>query len=124
MAREWLENEGLSVYVVYGAPRGLDREIRAKLKEKDEEYDLLKVDGDLEEWVLARVRGEKRHRNKRSPSSKALWRAFRALAAARYHLTHDDDRATRVRDLRDQVEQLWLEVSPLHAADEEEENDD
>lgn len=114
MAREWLERDDLSVFVVAGAPKGFNRRLQGFLeKEAGEDTESLRVKDDLAEWVLARVKGEYRRESWRSPASKALWRAFRALAAARYHLRGDEGREERLRELRDRVEEHWLEVTPL-----------
>ena len=71
------------------------------------------LDEDMTEWVVARLRGEKRRNHERTPASAALWRAFRALSAARYHL-QDQPMEDEVRDLRNRIEVLWRDVSPLH----------
>ena len=114
MAQEWLERDDLSVYVVAGAPKGFNRSLKAHLvKEVGEDTEALRVKDELSEWVLAQVKGEYRREAQKSPASKALWRAFRALAAARYHLRGDEEREATLRDLRDQVEACWIETSPL-----------
>jgi len=114
MAQEWLERDDLSVYIVAGAPKGFNRSLKAHLiDEVGEDTEALRVKDELSEWVLAQVKGEYRRENQRSPASKALWRAFRALAAARYHLRGDEEREATLRDLRDQVEACWMETSPL-----------
>jgi ATP-dependent Clp protease ATP-binding subunit ClpA len=77
------------------------------------------LDDEMAEWTLARVRGEKRRSHEQTPASSALWRAFRALSAARYHL-QDDPIEGRIREVRDQIEALWREASPEIAAPEEE----
>ncbi len=114
MAREWLERDDLSVFVVAGAPKGFNRRLKAFLqKELGDGAESLRVKDDLAEWVLARVQGEYRRDSQRSPASRALWRAFRALAAARYHLRGDEKREAQLRKLRDQVEKYWIETSPM-----------
>jgi len=114
MAQEWLERDDLSVYVVAGAPKGFGRSLRAHLvQEVGEDTEALRVKDELSELVLAQVKGEYRREAKKSPASKALWQAFRALAAARYHLRGDEEREATLRDLRDQVEACWMEASPL-----------
>lgn len=114
MAREWLERDDLSVFVVAGAPKGFNRRLKTFLhKELGEDSESLRVKDDLAEWVLARIQGEYRRDSQRSPASRALWRAFRALAAARYHLRGDDKREAQLRKLRDQVETYWIETSPM-----------
>lgn len=116
MSQEWLEREDLSVYVVAGAPKGFNRRLREFLKEElGEESESLRVKEELADWVLARVKGSYRRDTQTSPASQALWRAFRALAAARYHLRGYEEREETLRRLRDEVEACWLETSPLHA---------
>lgn len=113
MAREWLEREDLSVFVVSGAPKGFNRRLQGLLEDQGSpEPASMQVKDELGDWVLARVRGEYRKESWRSPASKALWRAFRALAAAQYHLRHDEERAGAIRALRDQVEEHWSAVAP------------
>jgi hypothetical protein len=70
------------------------------------------LDEELSEWVIARLRGEKRPSWEETPASAALWRAFRALSAARYHLQTEPGHEARVRQLRREVEALWQDVSP------------
>lgn len=114
MSQEWLERNDLSVFVVAGAPKGFNRKMRDFLAEElGDDAESLRVKDELSEWLLTRVRGEYRRDSKRSPASKALWRAFRALAAARYHLRGDDEREEQLRELRDQVEGHWMRSSPL-----------
>ena len=114
MAREWLERDDLSVFVVAGAPKGFNRRLKQFLhKELGDDAESLRVNDDLAEWVLARIQGEYRRDSQRSPASKALWRAFRALAAARYHLRGDEKREAQLRKLRDKVESYWIETSPM-----------
>lgn len=121
MAREWLEREDLSVYVVAGVPKSFNKQLKSMLQKKHgKDVESMRLDDDLAEWVLARIRGDKRASSKKSPASRALWRAFRALAAARYHLRGDSEMDDRIRELRDEVEQLWFVHSPLHRDDEEE----
>jgi septation ring formation regulator EzrA len=55
----------------------------------------------------------------RRPASSALWRAYRALSAARYHL-QDQPLEGKIRELRDQIEEIWRDVEPLHEEPEEE----
>jgi len=114
MAQEWLERDDLSVYIVAGAPKGFNRTLKAHLLEEvGDDAEALRVRDELSDWVLAQVRGEYRKEAQKNPASKALWRAFRALAAARYHLRGDEEREATLRDLRDQVEACWIETSPL-----------
>ncbi len=115
MAHEWLEKEDLSVYVISDVPRSFQKELKHLLHEhQGDDVEVMRLDDDLSQWVLARIRGAKRQGSKRSPASEALWRAFRALAAARYHLRGDAKMDARIRKLRDKVEALWFKTSPLH----------
>lgn len=124
MAHEWLERDDLSVYVIAGVPRSFNRDLKGIVKDQHgEDAEALRLDDDLARWVLAKVRGQKRASSKRSPGSKALWRAFRALAAARYHLRGDEELDNEIRELRDQVESLWFQTSPMHQRDDEDEED-
>jgi hypothetical protein len=72
---------------------------------------MLLADG-FADWVISRLADEKRPRSNRTPASKALWSAFSALSAARYHLQHSEEEE-RVRELRQKVEELWRETSPM-----------
>lgn len=124
MAQEWLERDDLSVYVVAGAPKGFNRSLKTHLEnEVGEGTEALRLKDELSEWVLAQVKGEYRREAQKSPASKALWRAFRALAAARYHLRGDEEREATLRELRDRVEACWIETSPMmrNGGDEDEE---
>jgi len=125
MAQEWLERDDLSVYVVAGAPKGFNRSLKACLAhEVGEGTEALRLKDDLAELVLAQVQGEYRRNNQRTPLSKALWRAFRALADARYQVRGDEVREAQLRDLRDQVEACWTENSPMMQGGEEDEDGD
>ncbi len=116
MAHEWLEKDDLSVYVISDVPRSFHKELKNILhKQQGDDVEVMRLDDDLSNWVLARVRGAKRQSSNRSPASEALWRAFRALSAARYHLRGDAKMDTRIRKLRDKVEALWYKTSPMHA---------
>ena len=115
MAHDWLERDDLAVFVVAGAPKGFGRSLTELLANEHEGEALaMKVDGDLTPWILARVRGEYRQARSKTPASEALWRAFRALAAARYHVRGDRRLEKGLKELRDEVEQYWMEVSPMH----------
>ena len=115
MAHDWLDQEDLSVFVVAGVPKGFNRKLSRFLEEEQgAETPSLRVTDELSPWILSRVRGHYRKSSSQSAASKALWRAFRALAAARYHLRGDEDREGALRTLRDEVEAHWMGVSPLH----------
>ena len=89
-------------------------------KEAKEEGDVLLLDDELTEWIVARLRNEKRRSTDRTPASSALWRAYAALSAARYHLQHSPDEEGRVRELRNAVEKVWRDLSPMFEEEEEE----
>lgn len=115
-----LERDDLSVFVIAGVPKSFKRKLQSYVKaESKADGDVMLLNDELTEWVVARLRGEKRRSWERSPASAALWRAYRALSAARYHLQHHEAEEERVRELRAQVEELWREVSPLFPEEEE-----
>jgi hypothetical protein len=120
MAPEMLHREDLSVYIVAGVPKSFKKRLQ-KFVESDSksEGDVMLLDEEMTEWILARVRGEKRRSHEQTPGSSALWRAYRALSAARYHL-QDEPLEGRIRELRDQIEEIWRDVSPIHEESEEE----
>lgn len=121
MGREMLERDDLSIYVVAGVPRSFKRKLQKFVEEEAKgEGDVMLVDDELSEWIVARLQNEKRRRSDRTPASSALWRAFSALSAARYHLKDSPDNEERVRDMRHQVEELWRELSPMFDEEEEE----
>ena len=76
----------------------------------------MQLDDEMTEWLVAQLSGEKRRSHERTPASDALWRAYRALSAARYHL-QDQPEEEQVRELRRLVEELWREISPEFAED-------
>lgn len=120
MASEMLQRDDLSVYVVAGVPKSFKKKLQKFVDaESKSSGETMLLDEELTEWVVARLRGEKRRSHEQTPASSALWRAFRALSAARYHL-QDQPIEQEVRDLRSQIEVLWRDVSPLHPEEEEE----
>lgn len=120
MAAGILERDDLSVYVIAGVPRSFKRKLQKFVEnESKSDGDVMLLDEELTEWVLARLRGEKRPSRERTPASSALWRAYRALSAARYHL-QDQPEEARVRELRTEIEALWREISPRFEEEEEE----
>ena len=120
MASEMLQRDDLSIYVVAGVPKSFKKKLQKFVEsESKSEGDVLLLDDELAEWVLARLRGEKRRSHEQTPGSSALWRAYRALSAARYHL-QDQPQEGKIRDLRNEIEDLWRETSPLHEKGEEE----
>jgi len=109
--------DDLSVYVVAGVPRSFQKEV-AKLVKKaaKESGDVKLVNGEMAEWVLAKLKENSRRSHERTPASAALWRAFSALSAARYHI-QDKALEQQVRRIRDEIEELWASLSPLHKDD-------
>jgi hypothetical protein len=117
MNAEILQRNDLSIYVLAGVPKSFRKKLQGVVSEEARGRDggaVLLLDDALTEWVVARLQDEKRPRHVRTPGSAALWRAYRALSAARYHLK-DDDLEPDVRAIRDEVELLWQRVSPLLA---------
>lgn len=124
MASEMLQRDDLSVYVVAGVPKSFKKKLQKfVVAESKSEGDVMLLDEEMTDWVLARVRGEKRRSHEQTPASSALWRAYRALSAARYHL-QDQPIEEEIRGLRDRIEELWRDTSPLHRVEEEEELDE
>lgn len=118
MGWELLERDDLSVYVVAGVPRSFKRKLQKFVEEEAKgNGDAMMVDDEFKEWVVARLLNEKRRRSDRTPAASALWRAFSALSAARYHLKDHPDEEERVRTMRQQVESLWRELSPMFEED-------
>ena len=121
MASEMLERDDLSVYVLAGVPRSFKKKLQKFVeKEAKVDGDLMLLDDEITEWVVARLQGDKRRSHEKTPGSAALWRAFRALSAARYHL-QDEEPEAQIRELRARVEELWMSVSPVHEIDAEDE---
>ena len=84
MASEMLQREDVSVYVVAGVPKSFKKKLQKFVDaESKSSGDTMLLDDDMTEWVVARLRGEKRRSHEQTPASSALWRAFRALSAAR-----------------------------------------
>lgn len=113
MAAPMLERDDLSVYVLAGLPRSFKKKL-AKFVETESkaEGELMLLDDELTEWLVARLRGEKARSHEETPASAALWRAYRALSAARYHLQEHDELEGVIRNLRSEVEQLWSLTRP------------
>ncbi|HEU5210637.1 MAG TPA: hypothetical protein VFU06_14685 [Longimicrobiales bacterium] len=118
MSAELLEREDLTVYVLAGVPKSFKRKLSKIIEDESRgEGGVVQLDEELQEWVLAQLRDEKRQPRDRTPASKALWRAFSALSAARYHLQDHPAEEDRVRELRRMVEDLWREISPMFEDD-------
>lgn len=121
MASEMLQRDDLSVYVIAGVPKSFKKKLQKFVeKESKTEGDVMLLDDEMTEWTVARLRGEKRRSHEQTPASSALWRAYRALSAARYHL-QDQPLEKKIRELREEIEELWHDTSPLHEEEEEEE---
>lgn len=113
MASEIFQRDDLSIYVIAGVPRSFKStlsEVVADASDQSGQVSLVK--DELADWFLAKLREDSRRNHERTSASAALWRAYRALSAARYHLrhgTHED----QIRELRSEIEELWTLVSPL-----------
>jgi hypothetical protein len=119
MSAETLEREDLSIYVIAGVPRSFKARLQQFVKkESKKDGDVILVDSELTQWMVAKLRDQKRPSRDRTPASRALWRAFSALSAARYHLQNQGETEDRVRELRRKVEDLWRELSPMFPEEE------
>lgn len=114
MSAEMLHRDDLSVYVVAGVPKSFKKKLQQLVAgESKSEGNVMLLDDQLTDWVVARVQGEKRPSREETPASSALWRAYRAVSAARYHLQDQDHELEgRVRELRGEIERLWRDASP------------
>ncbi|MCI0435306.1 MAG: hypothetical protein L0271_16945, partial [Gemmatimonadetes bacterium] len=80
MSGEILERDDLSVYVIAGVPRSFKAKLRQFVQaESKKEGDIVLVDSELAEWIVAKLRDAKRPNKMRTPASRALWRAFSSL---------------------------------------------
>lgn len=111
MANEMLQRSDLSAYVVAGLPKNFLAKLKKLAQEQSGGAEVMQLDDEMTEWLVANMRGEKRRPHERTPASAALWRAYRALSAARYHL-QDRPQEEQVRELRTLVEDLWRDLSP------------
>ena len=114
MGADMLERDDLSVYIVAGVPKSFKRKLQAFVMEeaKNDNGEVMLLEDGFTDWIVSRLVDDKRPRSNRTPASKALWSAFSALSAARYHLQHSEEEE-RVRELRQKVEELWRETSPM-----------
>ena len=114
MGADMLERDDLSVYIVAGVPKSFKRKLQGFVAEeaKGGHGEVMLLEDGFADWVVSRLADDKRPRANRTPASKALWSAFSALSAARYHLQHSEEEE-RVRELRQKVEELWRETSPM-----------
>jgi hypothetical protein len=114
MGIDVVERDDVSVYLVAGVPKSFKRKLQKFVEQESKEGgDIYMLEEELSDWVLARVRNEKRGGRDRTPATAALWRAFSALSAARYHLQHSPEEEERVRNVRNQVEEIWRDLSPM-----------
>jgi len=120
MASEMLERDDLSIYVVAGVPKSFKKKLQKFVDaESKTRGEVMLLDDELTGWVVARLKGQKRRSHEQTPASSALWRSYEALSAARYHL-QDQPLEAKVRKVRDLIEELWRDTSPLFLEDEEE----
>jgi hypothetical protein len=118
MGIDVVERSDVSVYLVAGVPKSFKRKLQKYVEQEAKEGgDIYMLEEELAEWVLAKVRNEKRGGRDRTPATAALWRAFSALSAARYHLQHSPENEEKVRQIRSQVEEIWRDLSPMFPDD-------
>lgn len=123
MSTEMLQRGDLTGYIVAGLPKSFLGKLRKLAESERDNAEVIQLDEEMTEWLVAQLATEKRRPHERTPASAALWRAYRALSAARYHL-QDRPEEEKVRDLRRLVEDLWRELSPQFKEDEEEEGEE
>jgi hypothetical protein len=120
MGIDVVERDDISVYLVAGVPKSFKRKLQKFVEQEAKEAgDIYMLDEELSDWVMAKVRNEKRGGRDRTPATAALWRAFSALSAARYHLQHSPEDEGRVRALRNQVEEIWRDLSPMFESEDQ-----
>jgi hypothetical protein len=119
MGIDVVERDDITVYLVAGVPKSFKRKLQKFVQQEAKEAgDIYMLEEELSDWVIAKVRNDKRGGRDRTPATAALWRAFSALSAARYHLQHSPASEERVRELRSQVEEIWRELSPMFQEEE------
>lgn len=116
MANEMLQRPDLTAYVVAGLPKSFLGKLRTLAEAEKGDAEVMQLDEEMSDWLVAQLQAEKRRPHERTHASAALWRAYRALSAARYHL-QDRPEEEQVRELRRLVEDLWREISPEFAED-------
>lgn len=116
MSSELLQREDLTGYIVAGLPKSFGTKLKKIVAQERPDGEVLQLDEEMTEWLVAQIAGDKRRPHERTPASAALWRAYRALSAARYHL-QDRPEEEQVRELRRLVEELWRTLSPEFAQD-------
>lgn len=125
MGIDVVERDDITVYLVAGVPKSFKRKLQKFVQQEAKEAgDIYMLEEELSDWVIAKVRNEKRGGRDRTPATAALWRAFSALSAARYHLQHSPEEEERVRELRSQVEEIWRDLSPMFHQEEEPPSDE
>jgi hypothetical protein len=118
VAAEILQRDDLSVFVVAGVPKRFEKDLRDLVgAETEVSGGVLTVDREGTEWIVSKLRENGRRRYEKTPASAALWRAYRALSAARYHL-QDPAAKEEVQSLRGKVERLWNASRPRREASE------
>ena len=122
MSNEMLQRGDLTGYVVAGMPKSFLAKLRKLAEVERADAEVMQLDEELTEWLVAQLQVDKRRAHERTHASAALWRAYRALSAARYHL-QDRPEEEQVRELRRLVEELWREISPEFAQEPEGESD-
>jgi hypothetical protein len=122
MSSEMLQRSDFTAYLIAGLPKSFLPRLRKFVATEVEGAEVMQLDEDLTEWLLANVQGDKRRSHQRTPASAALWRAYRSLSAARYHLANQPEEE-QVRELRRLVEELWREISPQFATEDDPEAD-
>ncbi len=121
MGVDVVERDDVSVYLIAGVPKSFKRKLQKYVEQEAKEAGgIYMLEEELADWVIAKVRNDKRGIRNQTPATAALWRAFSALSAARYHLQHSPEDEERVRQLRSQVEELWQELSPMFEEEGEE----
>jgi len=119
MASEMLQRDDISIYVIAGVPKSFKKKLQKFVEQESKTHgDVMLLDEEMTEWTVAQIRGEKRRSHEQTPASSALWRAYRALSAARYHL-QDQPLESKIRELRGEIETLWRDTSPLHEEQDE-----
>jgi len=118
MSNEMLQRSDFTGYLIAGLPKSFLPKLKKFVTSEVEGAEVMQLEEEMTEWLLANVQDEKRRSHQRTPASAALWGAYRALSAARYHLA-DQPEEERVRELRTLVEELWREISPQYASDEQ-----
>lgn len=119
MSASTLERDDLSLYVIAGVPRSFKAKLQQLVqKETKSSGEVMLIPAEMTEWVVSKMRDDKRPSRDRTPASRALWRAYSALSAARYHLQNEPVEEDKVRELRRQVEDLWRHLSPMFAEEE------